>query len=346
MSYTNTVSPHSSIHSRKAVPKDHDGSVEHIDNTDANHSYEEIVEHYTKYPNRWSRIREWIKEPAAEFFGVMILIIFGNGVDCQVVLSQNTGVASSPKGDYLTIAFGWAVGTALGVWVSSGVSGGHINPAVTIAFALLRDFPWWKVPIFIIAQVLGGLCGAGIIYANYIHAIDIVEGGRNIRTVPGTAGLFSTYALPYMTNVSCFFDEFVGTVFLLLVVCAITDKRNGPPPAGLVPLVLFIAVLGIGIALGMQTGYAINPARDLGPRLFTAMVYGKEVFTFRNHYWLWCPVITPIIGAVVGTFIYDLFIFTGSESVLNKPNKQAREAHLVAEKAERQKPIAGVGEIV
>ena len=86
-------------------------------------------------------------------------------------------------------------GTALGVWVSGGISGGHINPAVTIALATFRDFPWKKVPAFIFAQVMGGLCGAGIIYANYIHAIDLAEGGRHIRTVPGTAGLFSTYAV-------------------------------------------------------------------------------------------------------------------------------------------------------
>ena len=83
--------------------------------------------------------------------------------------------------------------------MSSGISGGHINPAVTIAFATFRDFPWRKVPAYIFAQVMGGLCGAGIIYANYIHAIDLVEGGRHIRTVPGTAGLFSTYAVRPMT---------------------------------------------------------------------------------------------------------------------------------------------------
>ena len=96
--------------------------------------------------------------------------------------------------DYLSINFGWAVGTALGVWVSSGISGGHINPAVTIALATFRDFPWRKVPSYIFAQLMGGLCGAGIVYANYIHAIDIFEGGRNVRTL-ATAGLFSTYAV-------------------------------------------------------------------------------------------------------------------------------------------------------
>lgn len=115
----------------------------------------------------------------------------------------------------------------MGVWVSGGISGGHINPAVTIAFATFRDFPWRKVPAYIFAQVMGGLCGAGIVYANYIHAIDLVEGGRHVRTVPGTASLFSTYAVSteaanfqfrtysaipvlqadYMTSVSCFFDE-------------------------------------------------------------------------------------------------------------------------------------------
>ncbi|OBZ68683.1 hypothetical protein A0H81_11172 [Grifola frondosa] len=166
--------------------------------------------HYTRYPNRWSRIREQLREPAAEFFGTMVLIIFGNGVDCQVVLSSHPSVAASPFGSYLSLSFGWAVGTALGVWISAGISGGHINPAVTIAFATFRDFPWRKVPIYVFAQLMGALCGAGIVYANYIHAIDLVEGGRAIRTVPGTAGLFSTYALPYMTSVSCFFDEFVG----------------------------------------------------------------------------------------------------------------------------------------
>ena len=97
--------------------------------------------------------------------------------------------------DYLSLNFGWAVGTALGVWVSGGVSGGHINPAVTVALATFRDFPWRKVPAYIFAQLMGGLCGAGIVYANYIHAIDLVEGGRHIRTVPGTASLFSTYAV-------------------------------------------------------------------------------------------------------------------------------------------------------
>ncbi|PCH39901.1 aquaporin [Wolfiporia cocos MD-104 SS10] len=332
---------------RALKPKGETEHVEHTPMDDISSTSTDVEDtYYTKYPNRWSRVRELLRDAAAEFLGTMVLVIFGNGVDCQAVLSSNTAVASSAKGGYYSINVGWAVGTALGVWISGGISGGHINPAVTIAMATMRDFPWRKVPVYIAAQVLGGVCGAGVVYANYFHAINIYEGGPHIRSVPGTASLFSTYALDYMTNVSCFFDEFVGTVCLLLVVCALNDRNNGPPPPGLVPLAMFIAVLGIGASLGMQTGYAINPARDFGPRLLTAMVgYGKAVFTYRHQYWLWCPIIGPIVGAIVGVLIYDLFIFRGKESVVNKPDARSRAANARAPSGERQKPPAGVDNV-
>ncbi|KIM89462.1 hypothetical protein PILCRDRAFT_813403 [Piloderma croceum F 1598] len=300
--------------------------------------------HYTPYPNRWAKFRDYIREPMAEFFGTMILIIFGNGVNCQVVLSSNPAVASSPKGQYLSISFGWAVGVALGVWMCSGISGGHINPAVTLSFAVFRGFPWRKVPVFMFAQVLGAMCGAAIIYANYFHAIDLFEGGRGIRTL-STAGLFATYALPYMTSVSCFFSEFMATAVLLMIVMAITDKRNGPPPAGLVPLALFITILGIGASIGMETSYAVNPARDFGPRVFTAMVYGKQVFTFRNQYWVWCPIMAPFLGGLTGTLLYDAFLFVGSESIINTPNETARNQHLHACPEQRFRAPGGINEV-
>ncbi|GLB39785.1 putative MIP aquaporin (TC 1.A.8) family protein [Lyophyllum shimeji] len=267
----------------------------------------------------WWKYKQLLREPIAEFTGVMILIIFGTGVDCQVVLSTNPGVASAAKGEYLSISFGWAIGTAMGVWASAGISGGHINPAVTLALATWRRFPWKKVPGYIFAQLMGGLVGAALVYANYFHALDIFEGGRGIRTLK-TAGLFSTYALDYMTHVSCFFSEFLATAVLLIVVLAVTDRHNSPPPNGLLPLTLFLLILGIGVALGMETGYAINPARDLGPRLLTSMVgYGKAVYTYRHHYWLWCPVIAPILGAQAGTMFYDAFLYNGDDSPFNEP---------------------------
>ncbi|KAJ7163475.1 aquaporin [Mycena crocata] len=310
--------------------------LEHIEEYDGHDTI-------TIHPNGWSKYRLMLREYAAEFLGVCVLIIFGTGVDCQVVLSSVTGVASSQKGSYLSISFGWAIGTAMGVWVSGGISGGHINPAVTLVLATYRGFPWKKVPGYILAQTLGGLVGAGLVYANYFHAIDIFEGGRGIRTL-STASLFSTYALDYMTSVSCFFSEFLATAVLVIVVLAMGDKKNIPPPAGLAPLVLFILILGLGACLGMETAYAINPARDLGPRLLTSMVgYGKQVYTYRNHYWLWCPIIAPILGAQAGAIFYDAFIYLGDESPFNKPNAAARAHHQRAEHDARRNMPAGPG---
>jgi aquaglyceroporin related protein len=232
---------------------------------------------------------------------------------------MDSNVVSSPRGDFLSLNFGWAAGVATGAWVCAGVSGGHINPAITVALATFRGFPWKKVPIYILAQILGAVCGAAITYADYFHAINIVEGGRSIRTIAKTGDLFAAYPLGILSPISCFFDEFMGTAVLLIAVLAVTDKRNGAPPAGLLPLSLFIIVLGIGTAMGMNTSYAVNPARDLGPRILTAMVgYGRAVFDFRNQYWLWCPLIGTTLGALFGTLIYDVLIYTGDDSIVNK----------------------------
>jgi aquaglyceroporin related protein len=259
----------------------------------------------------------------------MILVIFGCGGGCQVVLSSSTAVASSPKGEYLSLNLGWAIGLAMGVWACGGISGGHINPAVTLAMASIRGFPWKKVPFYVLAQLLGGICGAGIVYANYYHAINLYEGGSDIRTISGTAGLFGTYAADYMTSVSCFFSEFLGSAMLILAILSVTDKRNSPTPPGLVPLALFFSLLGIGLALGMETGYAINPARDLGPRILTAMVgYGTAVFNFRNQYWIWCPILGPILGMQFGALVYDALVYVGSDSIVNKPDLEAEKRHL------------------
>lgn len=275
-------------------------------------------------PNGWWGYKQMLREPAAEFLGVALLIIFGAGVECQVNLSANPAVAATPKGSYLSTSFGWAIGIALGVWVSAGISGGHINPAVTLGMATYRGFPWRKVPVYILAQLLGGIAGAALVYANYFHAIDIVEGGRNVRTLK-TAGLFATYAANYMTNVSAFFSEVVGTALLMISVLAFTDRKNHPVPNGLLPLALFLFFVGIGASWGMGTGYAINPARDFGPRILTSMAgYGRAVYNYRNQYWLWCPIIGPFLGAQLGGFVYEAFLYNGEDGIFNQPDATSR----------------------
>ncbi|KAJ6572005.1 putative aquaporin 3 [Mycena capillaripes] len=258
-----------------------------------------------------------LREPFAEFLGVAILVIFGAGVNCQVLLSSVSGVSSSPKGDYLAVSFGWAVGLCLGVWISSGISPAHINPAVTLAMATWRKFPWKKVPGFIFAQTLGGFIGAALVYANYHTAIDIFEGGVGIRTMK-TAGVFGAYAIPYLTDVSAFFSEFLGTAILVLAIVAMTDKKSTAPPPGLFPLVIFIVLLGISSSLGMQTGFALNPARDFGPRALSAAVGYPGTFSFRHQYWLWTGILAPVAGAQLAIALYDTFLYKEDDSILHK----------------------------
>ncbi|GJJ14257.1 hypothetical protein Clacol_008521 [Clathrus columnatus] len=327
---------HEKIHDKEKNSQEFRESASPQTVTPSGPSMEEMTEHYTKFPNAWSHVRYRFREAFAEFFGTMILILFGDGVVCQVVLGGNTAVAPSAKGAYVSISFAWGIGVALGVWVSGGISGGHLNPAVTLALAVTRRFPWRKVPIYMMSQLLGALFGAALVYANYFHAINVFEGGNGIRTVSGTGGLFATYALDYLPDSAAFFDEFLGAAILLIGILAVTDSKNLAPTPGLLPVALFLLVTGIGMAFGMQTGYAINPARDLGPRILTAMAgYGKGVFTFRDQYWLWCPVLAPLAGGVVGALVYDIFLFVGGDSVINSPNATARAHHEVAANAAR-----------
>ncbi|PLB55380.1 putative aquaglyceroporin [Aspergillus steynii IBT 23096] len=264
----------------------------------------------------WSRIRGHCREAFSEFFGTMILVLFGDGVVAQVTLSHGE------KGNYQSISWGWGLGVMLGVYVS-GASGSHINPAVTLASCVLRKFPWRKWPIYAAAQVLGAMCAAAIIYGNYKSAIDVYEGGSNIRTVPGysdtaTAGIFCTYPAPFLTRTGQFFSEFIASAILMFMIFALKDDANlGAGP--LFPLGLFFVIFGIGACFGWETGYAINLARDFGPRLVTYMVgYGPEVWKAGNYYF-WVPMVAPFLGCTFGGWIYDMFLYTGDDSPVNTP---------------------------
>ncbi|KAI9452671.1 aquaporin [Russula earlei] len=246
-----------------------------------------------------------IREPGAEMLGTMVLILVGTGVNCQFALSADVNVSPSPKGSYLGFNIAWGCAAALGVW--------DFCWGVTLCMAIFRGLSWFKAVTYIFAQLIGAWLGALIVFANYSEGINIFEGGNVL-------GLFSTYPLAYMSSTNCFFDEFIGTFILLLVVFAISDKRNSGLHPSLIPLVIFLVILGIGAAFGMQTGYAINPARDLGPRIMTAMVgYGAQVFTFRHHYWIWGPIIGSCCGGIAACILYDLFIFRDTESFINRP---------------------------
>lgn len=168
-----------------------------------------------------------------------------------------------------------------------GKSGGHINPAVTLANCVFRGHPWRKLPIYALAQLLGAMAAAAVIYGNYRSAIDVFEGGTHIRTVTGsnaTAGVFCTYPAEFMTRTGMFFSEFIVSTILQFVIFALIDSNN-IGAGSLLPLCLFFLIFGIGACFGWETGYALNPARDFGPRLVSYMIgYGGEVWSAGGYY--------------------------------------------------------------
>ncbi|MCC7243633.1 MAG: MIP family channel protein [Acidobacteria bacterium] len=242
-----------------------------------------------------------LREAAAEFLGTFILIVFGVGVVAQKVLSADA------NGSYLGINLGWGLGVMLGVYAAAGVTGAHINPAVTVALAVRRGFPWAKVPAYAAAQTAGAFAASAVVFLTYREAFDAFDGG--VRLVQGdlaTAGIFATYPQPFLSLAGGLVDQVVGTALLLIGVLAISDQRNAGPPAWLAAPLIGLLVVAIGVAFGFNAGYAINPARDFGPRLFTAVAgWGRGVFT-AGHGWWWVPIAGPLIGAVLGTWVYDV----------------------------------------
>jgi len=252
-------------------------------------------------------LRGTAREAAAEFWGTFLLIVFGTAVVAQVVLSNQS------HGQYLSINLGWGLAVAMGVYGCAGVSGAHINPAVTLALAVHRQFPWRKVLPYVVAQLAGAFAASVVTYLVYYEALQAFDGGH--RTVPGlgpnaTAGIWATYPAEHLSPVpGGLIDQIVGTALLVACVFALTDNRNAAPGANLAPLLIGALVLLIGMTFGFNAGYAINPARDLGPRLFTAVAgWGWAVFTVHGGTWWWVPIAGPCIGGVVGGFAYDLLV--------------------------------------
>lgn len=240
------------------------------------------------------------REAAAEFLGTFLLIAFGIGVVAQTVLSKDA------NGSYFAINVGWGLAVMLGVYSSIAVSGGHLNPAVTLALAVHRDFPWAKVAPFVVAQMAGAFAASALVFATYREAFSAFDGGtRMIEGATATAGIFATYPQPFLSIAGGFVDQVVGTALLAIGALAITDPKGSAPPAWMVPPLIGGLVVAIGVAFGFNAGYAINPARDLGPRVFTALAgWGPGVFTAGGGWW-WVPVAAPCVGAILGAWFYD-----------------------------------------
>lgn len=265
-------------------------------------------------------------EVLAEFLGTFVLIAFGDGVVAMAVAGlPGSGRTAGPTtifqagGDWLLITWGWALAVAMGVYVAGGVSGAHLNPAVTLAFAVRRKFPWRKVVPYVVAQVVGAFVGAALVYLVYFQAIDAFNAASHTaRSAPGglaTYSIFATFPAPYYDGnlLGPLTDQVVGTALLVLLIAALVDARNLAVKANLGPFVIGLAVAAIGMSFGANAGYAINPARDFGPRLFAWLAGWGDLAlpgTLDGSYawYFWVPIVGPLIGGVVGILLYDLFV--------------------------------------
>ncbi|XP_066925204.1 aquaporin-7-like [Clytia hemisphaerica] len=234
----------------------------------------------------------------AELMGTFILMMFGIGSVAALVLGKGA------VGTFLSVNFGWGIGCALGVYWSAGISGGHINPAVTLAMCVCGRLPWKQLPVYWAAQFLGSFIASALCFAIYKDLIYAYETQLTLKT----AGIFSTYPFANVSHGTAFGDQVVGTMLLVGTVCALTDKRNSPPSGGTLPLIVGLVVFVIGISFGINCGYGINPARDLIPRIFTAIAgWGSEPFTTADH-WFWIPIVGQFLGGAIGALLYILTI--------------------------------------
>ncbi|MBC3863970.1 aquaporin family protein [Undibacterium jejuense] len=228
----------------------------------------------------------------AEFVGTAILVLLGNGVVANVILSKTKGFNSG----LVVIALGWAMAVFVAVFCTAAASGGHLNPVVTIALAVADKFPWAQVPGYILAQMAGGMMGAFLVWVVYYkHFAETACQDTKLAvfcTGPAIRGTFGNLA-----------SEAIATFVLVYAVLNMAAPKVGLGAMNALPVGLL--VLGIGVSLGGTTGYAMSPARDLGPRIMHAIlpIPGKRDSDWR---YAWVPVIGPLLGAVSAALLFTL----------------------------------------
>jgi glycerol uptake facilitator protein len=228
----------------------------------------------------------------AELIGTMFLMILGNGVVANVLLAKTKGNNSG----LIVIAFGWAVAVFVGVYIAAPVSGAHLNPAITLALAALDKFSWADVPLYIAAQFAGAMLGAGIVWLAYKqHFDETTDPSLQLATFCNSPAIPNTFY-----NL---LTEIIGTFVLVMGVLFIAMPDIKLNSINALPVALL--VLGIGVSLGGPTGYAINPARDLGPRIMHALLPIKGKGSSGWGY-SWIPVAGPVAGSLLAALVYRL----------------------------------------
>lgn len=230
----------------------------------------------------------------SEMLGTMFILIFGGGVVANVLLNKSKG----QNGGWIVITFGWAIGVFVGVYVASKSSGAHLNPAISIALAAIGKFSWAEVPLYILGQLSGAMLGAFIVWLAYKQHFDETPNPELKMAIFCTAPAIRKPIFNLIT-------EIIGTMVLVMGVLFMYQADNSLGALDALPVALL--VLGIGLSLGGPTGYAINPARDLGPRIIHALLPIKDKAPSDWSY-SWIPILGPIAGAVLAAFLYQWIV--------------------------------------
>ena len=230
----------------------------------------------------------------AEFIGATLLILLGGGVVANCILKNNKGF----NGGWIVISFGWAMAVFVGVFVSASSSGAHLNPAVTLALAFCKHFAWHSVPFYIVAQIAGAMTGAFLVWVSYRKHFAATDDTASKLGVFCTAPAIRSYPDNLLT-------EIIATFVLVFGVLYIATPEVGLGALDALPVALL--VLAIGLSLGGATGYAINPARDLGPRIMHALLPIPEKGDSDWKY-SWVPVLGPVAGAALAALVYCLIM--------------------------------------
>ncbi|VDK78336.1 unnamed protein product [Litomosoides sigmodontis] len=262
-----------------------------------------------KLPNSRELVRnaiqiksELLRNALAETVGTFILLFIGTSIIAQLHLPN--GAINT----WVQINVGWGFAITISVTSVSHISGGHLNPAISVLFFTMGELDVVSLLVYIASQHVGAFLGAAATYVIYRDAINDYDGGfRAVTGSNGTAGIFATYPQPFVSPLSAYLDQIAGTGLLAFCVLVIIDQRNKIPSVAH-PLLFGISLLVIGCGFGLNCGYPLNPARDLAPRIFSYFIYGKEVFTHPWTCWFLVPIIGPTIGALIGGWFYIVLV--------------------------------------
>jgi len=253
-----------------------------------------------------ARLPTGAAEVLAESLGTFVMMCFGIGVNAQKTFSTPQNGLST-AGSYLAVNFGWGAGVFFGIMLAGKASGAHLNPAVSLSLWVHGRLPASRLVAYIGAQLAGSFVASAVMYAVYFEACQAYIATDHGAKTKASGGVWATYPQDFEGIAAGFLDQVFGTSFLMLGIFALGDEKNVQMSAVAGAACVACLVVAIGMCFGYNTGYAINPARDLAPRVFTWLAGWESAFT-DGHGWWWVPCVAPLLGGVLGSSTYEVCI--------------------------------------